>query len=96
MLKVKMIDINGNTFYVDNVTNYVNAINVAQNKYFPIFKFENIKEICHVDEYGGEMEHMSGDELKSYLSHREQINLLDYNDCYFENSNIKIKHSIIS
>lgn len=96
MLRVKLQTIDNNTFYIDNVTNYDNAIKVAERLYFPIFTKSKLVRICHIDEYEEELEVISGDELDNYLKHFYQINPDSTDDCYFENSNIKIKHSIIS
>lgn len=95
MLKVKIYTQTYN-YYVDDVTNYDNAIKVLSKRlgYNP-----HIYRICRVDEYEEELEAMSGDELDNYLSHFYQINPDFTDDCFFtdpKNERRKIAHKILA
>ena len=94
MLRVKIYTETYN-YYIDDVTNYDNAIKVLSKRlgYNP-----HIYKICHVDEYEEELEVMTGDELDNYLSHFYQINPDFTDDCFFtdpKGERRKIAHKII-
>lgn len=94
MLRVKIYTETYN-YYIDDVTSYDNAIKVLSKRlgYNP-----HIYKICHVDEYGEELEAVSGDELDNYLEHFYQINPDFTDDCFFTDSKDerrKIAHKIL-
>ena len=95
MMKVK-IENATDTYYIDDVTNYTNAIKVLSKR---LGYNLHIYKICHVDEYEEELEAISGDELDNYLENFYQINPTFTDDCFFtdpKDERRRIAHKILA